>query len=50
MEEDEDPLNKYRQATNETSLQLVLPDFPVTLERSAHRPSLGNEIYNIAPM
>ncbi len=29
MEETDDPLNEYRQATNETCLQSVLPDYPV---------------------
>jgi hypothetical protein len=48
MEENDDPLNVYRQATNETCLQSVLPNYPVTVENS-ERGSLGNEIYNIAP-
>ena len=48
MEETDDPLNEYRQATNETCLQSVLPDYPVTVQIS-ERGSLGNEIYNIAP-
>ena len=46
IEENEDPLNTHRQATNETCLQPVLPDYPVTLQQSG---SLGNEIYDIAP-
>jgi hypothetical protein len=48
VEETDDPLNEYRQATNETCLQSVLPDYPVTVQTS-ERGSLGNEIYNIAP-
>jgi hypothetical protein len=48
MEENDDPLNVYRQATDEICLQSVLPDYPVTVENS-ERGSLGNEIYNIAP-
>ena len=48
MEENDDPLNEYRQATNETCLQSVFPNYPVTVETS-ERGSLGNEIYNIAP-
>ncbi|CAB3998256.1 ATP-dependent DNA helicase PIF1 [Paramuricea clavata] len=48
MEETDDPLNEYRQVTNETCLQSVLPDYPVTVQTS-ERGSLGNEIYNIAP-
>ncbi|CAB3995694.1 Hypothetical predicted protein [Paramuricea clavata] len=48
MEESDDPLNEYRQATNETCLQSVLPDYPVTIQ-SSERTSLGNEIYDIAP-
>ena len=48
MEESDDPLNEYRQATSETCLQSVLPDYPVTVQ-SSERRSLGNEIYNIAP-
>ena len=46
IEENEDPLNTHRQATNETCLQSVLPDYSVTLQQSG---SLGNEIYDIAP-
>ncbi|CAB4030823.1 Hypothetical predicted protein [Paramuricea clavata] len=48
MEKNDDPLNEYRQTTNETCLQSLLPDYPVTVETS-ERGSLGNEIYNIAP-
>ncbi len=32
LEENNDPLNTHRQATNETCLQSVLPDYPVTLQ------------------
>ena len=46
IEENDDPLNTHRQATNETCLQSVLPDYPVRLQQSG---SLGNEIYDIAP-
>ena len=42
-------MNEYRQATNETCLQSVLSDYPVTAQQSSARHSLGNEIYNIAP-
>ena len=31
LEENDDPLNTHQQATNETCLQSVLPDYPVTL-------------------
>jgi hypothetical protein len=48
MEESNDPLNEYRQATSETCLQSMLPDYPVTVQ-SSERTSLGNEIYDIAP-
>ena len=49
-EEKDDPLNEHRQATSETCLQSVLPDYPITLETNSQRsPSLGNEVYNIAP-
>ena len=48
-EERDDPLNQYRQATNETCLQSVLPDYPVTIQQSNKNCSLGNEVYNIAP-
>ena len=44
----EDPLNEYRQAANETCLQSVLADYPVTTETN-EMSSLGNEVYNIAP-
>ena len=49
IEENDDPLNTHRQATNETCLQSVLPDYPVTLQHS-QSDSLGNEIYDIAPI
>ena len=48
-EEKDDPLNEYRQATNETCLQSVLPDYPVTIQSNNKNCSLGNEVYNIAP-
>ena len=47
-EERDDLLNEYRQATNETCLQSVLPDYHVTIQ-SNKNCSLGNEVYNIAP-
>ena len=46
IEVSDDPLNTHRQPTNETFLQSVLPDYPVTLQQSG---SLGSKIYNIAP-
>ena len=46
-EERDDPLNAYRQATNETCLQSVLPDYPVAI-KSNKNCSLGNEVFNIA--
>ena len=45
LEENDDALNNHRQATNETCLQSVLPDYHVTLQQNG---SLGNEIYDIA--
>ena len=48
-EERDDTLNEYRQPTNETCLQSVLPDYPVTIQQDAGNCSLGNEVYNIAP-
>ena len=48
IEENDDPLNTHRQATHETCLQSVLPDYPVTLQQ-IQSCSLGNEIYDIAP-
>jgi hypothetical protein len=47
-EEREDPLNEYTAPTNETCLQSVIPDYPVTVEQNDDI-SLGNEIFNIAP-
>ena len=47
-EERDDPLNEYRQATNETCLQSVLPDYPVATQNNKGC-SLGNEVSNIAP-
>ena len=48
IEENDDPLNTHRQATHETCLQSVLPDYPVTLQSQSC--SLGHEIYDIAPL
>ena len=45
-EEKDDPMNEHRAATNETCLQSIIPDYPVTIENDV---SAGNEIYNIAP-
>jgi hypothetical protein len=47
-EERDDPLNEYRAPTNETCLQSVIPDFPVTVAQNDNVSS-GSEIYNIAP-
>ena len=33
-EERDDPLNEYRQATNETCLQSVLPDYHATIQNN----------------
>ena len=41
-------MNEYRQATNETCLQSVLPDYPVATQNNKGC-SLGNEVFNIAP-
>ena len=46
LKENDNPLNTHRQATNETCLQSVLPDYPATLQQIG---SLGNKIYDIAP-
>ena len=48
IEETDDPLNEHRQAKHETCLQLVLPDYPVTVQ-SSEISSLGNEIYSVVP-
>ena len=47
-EEIEDPLNEYRAPANETCLQSVLPDYPVTVEQHDISAS-GSEVYSIAP-
>ena len=47
-EERDDPLNEYRQATNQICLQSVLPDYLVGNHINKNC-SLGNEVYNIAP-
>ncbi|XP_028414140.1 uncharacterized protein LOC114537203 [Dendronephthya gigantea] len=49
VEEQDDPLNEYRQAPNETCLQSVLPDYPIAITQNSKNCSLGNEVYNIAP-
>ena len=40
-------LNEYRAAANETCLQSILPDYPVTVEQHDIRAS-GSEVYSIA--
>ena len=46
----DDPLNEHRSPANETCLQSVIPDYPVTIiEENNCRNSTGREIYNIAP-
>ena len=47
-EERDDPLNNFRSPSNETCLQSVIPDFPVTVQEN-DEVSSGNEVYNIAP-
>lgn len=47
-EDKEDPLNEYRVPINETCLQSVIPDYPVTLKLNENISS-GNEVYSIAP-
>lgn len=47
-EENDDPLNEFRAPINQTCLQSVIPDYPVTVELNSNNSS-GNEVYNIAP-
>ena len=47
-EEKDDPLNEFRAPINQTCLQSVIPDYPVTVELNSNNSS-GNEVYNIAP-
>ena len=49
QEEIDDPLNKHtcRAPTNETCIQAIIPDYPVTIDRQ--NVSTGQEIYSIAP-
>ena len=47
-EERDDPLNYFRSPPNETCLQSVIPDYPVTVQEN-DEVSSGNEVFNIAP-
>ena len=47
-EEQDDPLNNFRSPPNETCLQSIIPDYPVTVQEN-DEVSSGNEVYNIAP-
>lgn len=47
-EEKDNPLNEFRAPINQTCLQSVIPDYPVTVELNSNNSS-GNEVYNIAP-
>ena len=49
IEEIDDPLNTHRQATTETCLESVLPDYPVIVDNNDTNHFLGNDVYNIAP-
>ena len=46
-EEIDDPLNEHRAPTNETCIQAIIPDYPVTSDHQ--NASTGNEIYSVAP-
>ena len=46
-EEIDDPLNKHRAPNNETCIQAIIPDYPVTIDQQ--NVSTGQEIYSIAP-
>ena len=48
IEEIDDPLNTHRQATTETCLESVLPDYPVIVDNNDTNHFLGNDVYNIA--
>ena len=39
IEEQDDPLNEHRQAPNETFLQSVLPDYPITITQNRNNCS-----------
>ena len=47
-EEKDDRLNEFTAPINETCLQSVIPDYPVTVELDGNNSS-GNEVYNSAP-
>lgn len=47
-EEKDHPLNNFRSPPNETCLQSVIPDYPVTVRENDEVAS-GNEVFNIAP-
>lgn len=49
IHQEKHPLNTYRQATSETCLQSVLPDYPVGIGNNDTNQSLGDEVYSIAP-
>ena len=46
-EEIDDPVNEHRAATNETCVQAIIPDYPVTIDQE--NVSTGQDIYSIAP-
>ena len=46
-EEIDGPLNEHRAPTNETCIQAIIPDYPVTSDHQ--NASTGNEIYSVAP-
>ena len=46
-EETEDPLNEHRAPINETCLQSIAPNYPVTIDNNEQ--SSGKEVYDIAP-
>ena len=47
QEEIDEPLKEHRSPTNDTCIQAIIPDYPVTINQQS--VSTGQEIYSIAP-
>ena len=45
--QDNDPLKEHRAPTNETGIQAIMPNYPVTII-DHQNASTGNEIYSVA--
>ena len=49
QEEQEEEIDEHRASTNETCVQAIIPDYPVTIIIDNQNASTGNETYSVTP-